>query len=511
MSSAKTTRLSESRPTKPENPLKLKPFSFTRALRVLLFTAITLYPVWFTIHYRGVYDPDIWWHMRAGEWVLQNHTVPRTNFLSTAGYGKPWVLYSWIFDITVAGLYRMFGLLGPIILYPVAMSLLIAAMLWLLTGKFGVTFPKRVLVMALSVAALAPVCSPRPGLCSVLFLVVELNILVHSRQTHSSRIAFVLPFLFALWANVHVQFVYGLFVLGFFAVEPLIEPVLQRIQGTLGNERRPAGRGFLLLSICILATLANPYFLQLYEVILGLVRQTGQYRYISELQPPTFHSFGSVAELLLILFAWAALIYRRYFRWIPVCFLLVGTVFAFRTVRDVWFGVLAAVFAIGVSSMRADTQLFRPTRWMLPAVASLTLMGSFFIAKAHPLSRAELWKDTAEEFPVAAVDFIKRQGLAGPLYNDWNWGGFLIWDLPTIPVYVDSRTNIAGDEILERTIAVWSGAGDWASDPAVANARLIIANPTNALTSLLRLDTRFQVAYEDGVVVVFVSSQAQKF
>lgn len=507
MSSAKPTHLIESCPRQVKTPPKMRPSAMVGAVHILLFAAITLYPVWFTIHYRGVYDPDIWWHMRAGEWVLQNHTVPRTNFLSTAGYGNPWVLYSWIFDITVAGLYRMFGLLGPIILYPVAMSLLIAAMLWLFTAKFGLHFWKRALVMSLSLVALAPVCSPRPGLCSVLFLAIELNILVHSRQKHSSRLIYVLPFLFVLWANVHVQFVYGLFVLGLFALEPWIEPVLLRVGGLPGNDRRPVGRGLLLLSICILATLANPYFLRLYAVILGLVRQTGQYRYISELQPPTFRSFGGIAELVLILIAWAALLHRRDLRWVSVCFLLVGTVFAFRSIRDVWFGVLAAVFAIGVSSMKEQTQSFRPAPWISAGAVLLTLVGSLFIAKAHPLSRAELWKDTADEFPVNAVEFVKKHGLPGPLYNDWNWGGFLIWDLPMIPVFVDSRTNISGDEILERSIAVWSGASNWAADSHLVSARLVIANPTNALTSLLRFNPRFRVAYEDDVAVVFVRSQ----
>ena len=507
MSSAKTIALTESRDGKVIRSPQLPPSSVASALRVLIYAAITLYPVWFTIHYRGVYDPDIWWHMRAGEWVLQNHTVPRTNFLSSAGYGNPWVLYSWIFDIAVAGLHRIFGLLGPIIIYPVAMSLLIAAMLWRLTAKFGLDFWKRALVMALSLAALAPVCSPRPGLCSVLFLSVELDILVHSRRNHSSRLIYLLPFLFVLWANVHVQFVYGLFVLGLFALEPLMESAVERFKGKPPSERRPAGRGLLLLCICILATLANPYFLRLYEVILGLIRQTGQYRYISELQPPTFRSLGGVAELLMILVAWVALVHRRNFRWIPSCFLLVASVFAFRTVRDVWFVMLAAVFAIGSSSPQGDTQSLRPSRWISAGAVLLTVLGSLFIAKVHPLSQAELWKDTADEFPVAAVDFVKSQGFAGPLYNDWNWGGFLIWDLPTIPVFVDSRTNIPGDEILERSIAVWSGASDWSADPHVANARLVIANPNDALTSLLRFDPRFRVAYEDSVAVVFVRSQ----
>jgi hypothetical protein len=95
----------------------------------------------------------------------------------------------------------------------------------------------------------------------------------------------------------------------------------------------------------------------------------------------------------------------------------------------------------------------------------------------------------------------------GPLYNDWNWGGFLTWTLPDIPVYVDSRTNLPGDATLERSIAVWSGAADWANDPALANARLIIANNNYALTSLLREDLRFRIIYEDATAVVFIRTR----
>lgn len=507
MSSAKAIHLVESHSRQAKRPPKSRAFFVPGAARVLVFAAIVLYPVWFTIHYRGVYDPDIWWHMRAGEWVLQNHAVPRANFLSTAGYGKPWVLYSWIFDVTVAELHRIFGLLGPIVIYPVAMCLLIVALLWMLITKLGFALQKRILVMALSVAALAPICSPRPGLCSVFFLAIELFVLANWRHHYSSRLVYLLPVLFTLWANIHVQFVYGLLVMGLFAIEPLIEPRVERFLGIPPTEKQSVGRGLFLFGGCVLATIVNPYFLRLYDVILGLIRQTGQYRYISELQPPSFRSVNGVAELLMILIAWAALVRRRNFRFVPVTFLIIGTFLAFRTVRDVWFGVLAAVFAMGYPPAKAHVESLRARIVIVCCTVLLVIGGVVLIARAHPLSEAELWKDTGEEFPVAAVEFVKNRGFAGPLYNDWNWGGFLIWDLPTIPVYVDSRTNIPGDEILERSIAVWSGASDWASDPVLSQAGLVIANPTNPLTSLLRFDPRFRVAYEDTVAVVFVGAQ----
>jgi hypothetical protein len=476
-------------------------------LRALVMGAVTLYPVWFTIHYRAVYDPDIWWHLRAGEWVLQNHSVPHTDWLSTAGQGKAWVLYSWMFDALVAALYRAFGLLGPIIIYPVAMALAISAALWGLLAELGLGFRQRALIGAASLVAMAPICSPRPGLVSVLFLVIELMILLRARRTGSSRWLYVLPVLFAFWANIHVQFVYGLLVLGLFMVETWVAPWLEPYLGMSTHEPRPPAPSALVFGVCVGATLINPYFYELHKVIVALATQVGQYRYISELQPPTFRTFNSFVELCLIVGGWVVLVRRRTLRWVPMIFLLAGTVFAFRTVRDVWFGVLASVIAMAWPSERMGSESVRE-RWPVIAAAFVVVLaGTVVIAKAHPLSRAELWRDTADEFPVAAVEYVKRERLMGPLYNDWNWGGFLTWTLPDIPVYVDSRTNLPGDATLERSIALWSGAADWANDPALENARLIIANNNYALTSLLREDLRFRIVYEDATAVVFIRTR----
>lgn len=473
-------------------------------LRAFLLAAITLYPIWFTIHYRAVYDPDIWWHMRAGEWVLHNHAVPHTDWLSTAGQGKSWVLYSWVFDALVAGSYRVFGLFGPIILYPVVMVVMISVALWALVVELGPGFWQRTLVIAASLLALAPICSPRPGLFSVLFLATELALVLHSRRTNSVVPMYALPFLFLVWANIHVQFVYGLFVLGLFVLEPWMERWLDRTFGLSEFQARRVDALPLVFGLSVAATLINPYFLGLYKVIVALATQRGQYQYISELQPPTFRSLNSIIELCIIVAAWVVLALRRNFRWVPMTFLAVGTMFAFRTVRDVWFGVLAAVVALAWPTKEFHSHSVHERWLVLAAAALLVVTGAVLIGKTHPLGQRALWKDTADEFPVAAVDYIKNKHLPGPLFNDWNWGGFLTWALPEIPVYVDSRTNLPGDEVLERSIAVWSGAPGWAEDPALSKAMLIVANPNNSLTSLLRFDPRFRVLYEDGTAVVFV-------
>jgi hypothetical protein len=100
---------------------------------------------------------------------------------------------------------------------------------------------------------------------------------------------------------------------------------------------------------------------------------------------------------------------------------------------------------------------------------------------------------------------VEERGYEGPLYNAFNWGGYLIWRLPTLPVAMDGRTNLHGDERIERSLATWLGRKDWASDPELMAARLVIADIDNPLTSLLQFDPRFELVYKDELAAVFVA------
>src|SRR5262245_27352265 len=85
-------------------------------LLYLIPTMVALRPVG-----SPVMDPDIWWHLRTGEWVAQHQQVPATDPFTIYGSGKPWVAYSWLFEVLVYGLHRWLGLVG-IIVYRIALA-----------------------------------------------------------------------------------------------------------------------------------------------------------------------------------------------------------------------------------------------------------------------------------------------------------------------------------------------------------------------------------------------------
>ncbi|MGH7831881.1 MAG: hypothetical protein ACREP8_17095, partial [Candidatus Binatia bacterium] len=171
-----------------------------------------------------------------------------------------------------------------------------------------------------------------------------------------------------------------------------------------------------------------------------------------------------------------------------------------------WVVVVAAavIIASGRSRVSAvDAFPITPLRASLIAAAILATLSS--VAWFRNLSEANLEEAVAKRYPVSAAALVERRAYPGPLYNHFNWGGYLIWRLPHLPVAIDGRTNLHGDKRMERSFNTWAGRHDWSSDPELAAARLVIGNVNHALTSLLRFDPRFELVYEDKVAAVFIA------
>src|SRR5690349_6491865 len=55
---------------------------------------------------RPVVDADIWWHLATGRWVVEHRALPQTDPFSMYGHNRPYVAYSWLFDVVVYQLYQ---------------------------------------------------------------------------------------------------------------------------------------------------------------------------------------------------------------------------------------------------------------------------------------------------------------------------------------------------------------------------------------------------------------------
>src|SRR6266436_2380130 len=71
----------------------------------------------FTLAARGIADPDVWWHLRTGQLMLQNHSLFHSDPYSFTRFGQPWINHEWLSQILLFGLYRVFGFGGLIVCF----------------------------------------------------------------------------------------------------------------------------------------------------------------------------------------------------------------------------------------------------------------------------------------------------------------------------------------------------------------------------------------------------------
>src|SRR6202521_2010662 len=64
---------------------------------------------------RNVSDPDLWWHLKTGQYILAHKTVPHTDAFSYTRGGQPWVAHEWLSQLFLYGLYRTGGWAGLIL------------------------------------------------------------------------------------------------------------------------------------------------------------------------------------------------------------------------------------------------------------------------------------------------------------------------------------------------------------------------------------------------------------
>jgi hypothetical protein len=144
---------------------------------------------------------------------------------------------------------------------------------------------------------------------------------------------------------------------------------------------------------------------------------------------------------------------------------------------------------------------------VLIAAGALTA-GVLAVGRQRGLTEEQLWERVAEEFPAKAAAVIEERGYPGPVYNHFDWGGYLLWRLPRLGSAIDGRTNIHGDRRIRQFADTWQGRPGWDRDPDLLAARLVVLQQRAPLAALLRRDRRFRVVHEDAVAVVFMPREA---
>ncbi len=484
------------------------PARFEATARRLLIL-IALYTIPAIVVMRPVDDPDLWWHLRTGQWIVAHGTVPMTDPFSSFGQEKPWIAYSWLFELIIYGLYQRMGLAG-IVLFRVALVFAVAVAIHRFVAKREPRFIVATGLVGLALLPIGYLMSERPWLFTVLFFTMTMDAVLDLRAGRSRGAVWLLPLVYALWANLHIQFIHGLFLLALACAAPVVDRLFGLSEPGEHADRADSHAWWQLVVLtiaCLLATFCNPYGLHLYGIVVEYATQSGAYDLVEEHLAMDFRAWWNWALLALALGAACALGRRRRVSSFEVLLLIAAAYFSFHSRRDLWFMVLSAlaILTTGERSLTLLPERFALTPPRLLALGIGVILVLAVIGWKQNLTLTRLSQAVEDKYPVQAADFVEKQGHGGPLYNPFDWGGYLIWRLPSLPVAMDGRTNLHGVERMKRSYATWSGQPGWDRDPELEAARLVIASVKSPLALLLRREPRFKLIHEDQLAAVFIA------
>ena len=80
-----------------------------------------------------VHDPDIWWHIVAGKWMIAHGELPKVDYWNMYGAGKPWLPYSWSMEVLLSAVDTYFGVYG-LLLFKALLALVLSLSMMFLMG-----------------------------------------------------------------------------------------------------------------------------------------------------------------------------------------------------------------------------------------------------------------------------------------------------------------------------------------------------------------------------------------
>lgn len=417
-------------------------------------------------------DGDMLRHVRHGTWMLEHGRMITADPFSFTRGGQPFVGFEYGSQLVYALVHSVAGLAG----IAVFAGLLIATSYALLARFLLARGVDALLTYLVAVAAAvlgAVHWSPRPHL----FTLLGVMVLLHFLEPGARRRPWLLAPVFAVWANLHGGFVYGLTLLGIYLAGSGLEWLRARREPDRRSEWARQLRYYAVaLGVAAAATLLTPHGLALHGHIVDFFGQPFLMENTQEFFSPDFHTAGGKLLLAAILGIVLAFMVSPGLPTGPrVLLLLANLAFALQARRNIplfaatVFPVLAMHFDIawrGLPDRRGIRAVFDrdAKRGRTLPIAAIMLAGFALIAAlGGRVGRLQLIPNALDpaEFPITAVERGRETGYGGRIFHDFVWGGYLLYAWPEQRVFIDGGTDFYGPALMAEHMNIVAMQPGW--------------------------------------------------
>ena len=479
-----------------------------KTLRTIFGVYVFAYAVFFSA--MPLNDGDFWWHLKTGEYILQTHSIPKTDFFSFTNYGRPWVAHEWLSEAFFYAIYSRLGLNTLIIIF----AIFTAAAFWLafkrsdshpLIGGFATL---------LGVWSILPTIGVRPRVFTLLLGSVYLALLSRHVQRNGRALWWLVP-LMALWVNLHGGFLLGIVLIGLTIVGIFLDAWTN---GESLKSAWPRTKTLQwVLAGSLLAACLNPHGIWIYKFPFEIFLSPMQQQLVIDWLSPNFHRPEALPLLVLICLTIGALGLSPTRARPSELLLLLSTLY--MTLKSQRHMAILALVAVPLMAnylqnwitAQSNGKMFNPVSstnskfvpktgvysliFLLPLIVFAFRLRSTVLSTPSQLSI---------DAPVNAVEYLQRNNVIGKTFTDPNiWGGYLIWKMPSNPVYIDGRIDMYGDEFVKEYLNIVLGHSDWREPFDRYGVQIVIAAPNSVMVRGMKTASDWQEVYIDEMAVVF--------
>ena len=479
-----------------------------------------------------LHDPDIWLHLKTGEYIIQHKSIPKADIFSSTVLNKEWLNHSWLVQVIF---YLVFHFGGTDNLIFLSAITVISAFLLLF---FSVYHERRDLVFCVAVLLVTIFASKlrfniRPENFSLLFF--SFYIFILARHIQNKKLLYLLPLIQLFWVNCHGFFILGPLLVAIFILTDKLKKAVKlpwewsRVELLDAITYRRILNVFWL--IC-LASFLNPYgykgALYPFLIMFNSISKLGIfYNHITELLPTWKLGFSYIFPYY-VLATGSLLALCLNFKRINITYLLAWLIFlgmSFRVNRNIAFFNFMAFFITTDSLIKKfrELKLYWFKRLLgkviyilrysiIIAVIALTCkQGYSLLIKKYYIFEEDRFKSVllgvgVRDFPSKAADYILKNDLPGNIFNLFNYGSYLIYRLsPQKKIFIDGRTELYGGDFFndyEKILYV---------DKHTINDLFKKYNINTVLLSGNRADKADLIAYffkEAGWVIVYLDGDS---
>jgi hypothetical protein len=460
-------------------------------------------------------DGDTGYHIRTGEIILREWRVPTHDPFSFHAPALKWTAHEWLSEVIMAKIFQISGLTGIVLFF----SILLALAHWLLyrslRARSANSIVLCVLVTVLATATSSSHWLARPHVFSLLFTVIWYHGLDRFQYHNDTRLFYYMPVLMLAWVNLHGGFIFGLAVLAIY----LGGNCLYALTGIPSEQREHGSKAkqlfflFLgLLAICLI----NPRGIDILWFPFRITSDRFTMDRVIEFVSPNFHDALPYKYMLLAVIAALALS-RCSLNVIEASLVVLLSYMSLYSVRHVsLFAIILSpiLVKVGESALtRLPVKIFASYQSRNRNLTAIdrSLNGylwptlSLVFACALALNGSVKFQFDSKTFPVAAVEFLKKEPITGNMFNNDEFGDYLIFAAwPAYRVFMDGRSDMYGAKYGSSYFTIANVQRGWKAELEKYHITWVIFDTNSPLTAALQDQQDWQPIYSDRIATIIV-------